>query len=207
MTWVRGVSSRSGRRVRQRARSRPAAAGSDHRGALRPRAQPPSMTPLVATYRLQLGPTLTLDDARGLVPYLRDLGVSHLYLSPVMQARAGSTHGYDVVDPTRVSDALGGEAALRALAAEGPARRRHRAQLHGASDENPFWRDGRCGRALRPRPAGCHRRFFDIDDLLRCGSRTGSVRAPTPSCRRWWRRRRRRCGSTTSTASPTRAGT
>src|SRR5205823_1126804 len=47
---------------------------------------------------------------------LRDLGVSHLYLSPSLQARAGSTHGYDVIDPTRVSEELGGEAQLRALA-------------------------------------------------------------------------------------------
>jgi len=125
------------------------------------------MTPLVATYRLQLGPTLTLDDARGLVPYLRDLGVSHLYLSPVMQARAGSTHGYDVVDPTRVSDALGGESALRALAAEGLPLVVDIVPNHmAASDENPFWRD----ESLRARffdldPVGGHRRFFDIDDL------------------------------------------
>ena len=125
------------------------------------------MTPLVATYRLQLGPTLTLDDARRLVPYLRDLGVSHLYLSPVMQARAGSTHGYDVVDPTRVSDALGGEAALCALAAEGLPLVVDIVPNHmAACDENPFWRD----EDLRARffdldPAGGHRRFFDIDDL------------------------------------------
>ena len=51
------------------------------------------------------------------MPYLRDLGVSHLYLSPAFAARAGSTHGYDVIDPTRLSDALGGEAGFRALAA------------------------------------------------------------------------------------------
>ena len=125
------------------------------------------MTPLVATYRLQLGPTLSLDDARRLVPYLRDLGVSHLYLSPVMQARAGSTHGYDVVDPTRVSDVLGGEASLRALAAEGLALVVDIVPNHmAASDENPFWRD----EALRARffdldEAGGHRRFFDVDDL------------------------------------------
>ena len=49
------------------------------------------------------------------LPYLRDLGVSHLYLSPVLQARRESTHGYDVVDPTRISAELGGEEELRAL--------------------------------------------------------------------------------------------
>jgi (1->4)-alpha-D-glucan 1-alpha-D-glucosylmutase len=125
------------------------------------------MTPLVATYRLQLGPTLTLEDARRVVPYLHDLGVSHLYLSPVMQARAGSTHGYDVVDPTRVSDVLGGEAALRALAAEGLDVVLDIVPNHmAASDENPFWRD----ESLRSQffdldEGGGHRRFFDIDDL------------------------------------------
>src|SRR4029079_13177444 len=79
----------------------------------------PSMPDLRATYRPQLGPGPTLEDARRRVPYLRDVGVSHLYLSPSLQARSGSTHGYDVVDPTKVSEALGGEERLRALAGEG----------------------------------------------------------------------------------------
>src|SRR4029079_12664509 len=70
-----------------------------------------------ATYRLQLGADLTFEGAAALVPYLRDLGVSHLYLSPACAARAGSTHGYDVIDPARFSDALGGEDGFRALAA------------------------------------------------------------------------------------------
>jgi hypothetical protein len=48
--------------------------------------------------------------ARELVPYLRDLGVSHLYLSPALQARSGSTHGYDVTDPRRISEDLTGGA-------------------------------------------------------------------------------------------------
>lgn len=125
-----------------------------------------------ATYRLQLGPELSFADAAALVPYLRELGVSHLYLSPSLQARAGSTHGYDVVDPTRVSDELGGEAGLRALAETA-----HTAGLgivldmvpnHMATDEaNRFWADP----ALRTRyfdvdrVTGLHRRFFDIDDL------------------------------------------
>ncbi|MDQ6926743.1 MAG: alpha-amylase family glycosyl hydrolase, partial [Candidatus Eremiobacteraeota bacterium] len=71
--------------------------------------------PLTATYRLQLGPHLDFDAARALIPYLTRLGVSHLYLSPSLQARRGSTHGYDVVDPTRISEELGGEAAFREL--------------------------------------------------------------------------------------------
>ena len=69
-----------------------------------------------ATYRLQLGPELGFREVAALVPYLRDLGISHLYLSPSLQARSGSTHGYDVVDPTRMADELGGEEAFRELA-------------------------------------------------------------------------------------------
>jgi (1->4)-alpha-D-glucan 1-alpha-D-glucosylmutase len=61
-----------------------------------------------ATYRLQLGPGFGFDEAAGVVGYLAELGVSHVYLSPVLQAAPGSTHGYDVVDHSRVSEALGG---------------------------------------------------------------------------------------------------
>ena len=70
-----------------------------------------------ATYRLQLGPGLTFADATGRVPYLAALGVSHLYLSPIAESVPGSTHGYDVVDPTRVRAALGGEAGFTDLVA------------------------------------------------------------------------------------------
>ncbi|MGO1202150.1 alpha-amylase family glycosyl hydrolase, partial [Cellulosimicrobium funkei] len=73
----------------------------------------------VSTYRLQLGPDLTFDDAARQVPYLATLGVTHLYLSPVLQAAPGSTHGYDVVDHTRISDELGGREGLGRLAAAG----------------------------------------------------------------------------------------
>ncbi|NTW38603.1 MAG: malto-oligosyltrehalose synthase [Cellulomonadaceae bacterium] len=71
----------------------------------------------VSTYRLQLGADLTLDDAAAQVPYLARLGVSHVYLSPVLTAAPGSTHGYDVVDHREVSPVLGGRAALDRLAA------------------------------------------------------------------------------------------
>src|SRR5439155_2664155 len=71
---------------------------------------------LRATYRLQLGPGLTFADVRSLVSYLDRLGVSHVYLSPALQARSGSAHGYDVIDPTMISRELGGEDELRALA-------------------------------------------------------------------------------------------
>lgn len=70
-----------------------------------------------ATYRLQLHAGFTFADAAAAVPYLAALGVSHLYLSPVLQAADGSTHGYDVVDPDRVSEPLGGEAGFAALVA------------------------------------------------------------------------------------------
>lgn len=77
------------------------------------------MRPVTATYRLQLrGDAFTLDDARRLADYLDRLGVSHVYLSPILTAMPGSTHGYDVTDPTSVSAELGGRPALVALSAE-----------------------------------------------------------------------------------------
>ena len=125
------------------------------------------------TYRLQLGPGLRFADARGLVPYLRDLGVSHLYLSPSLQARSGSTHGYDVVDPTRISDELGGEDEFRSLCEAA-----HEAGLgivldivpnHMATSEkeNPFWRDPlwRAKFFDLDWRTGMHRRFFDVGEL------------------------------------------
>lgn len=74
------------------------------------------MNPVRATVRLQLHAGFTLHDAARQVPYYAALGVSHLYLSPIWRAVPGSTHGYDVVDPTVVNPELGGDAALRALA-------------------------------------------------------------------------------------------
>jgi len=125
-----------------------------------------------ATYRLQLGADLTFEGAAALVPYLRDLGVSHLYLSPSFAARAGSTHGYDVIDPARLSDALGGEDGFRALA--GAASDAGLGLLldivpnHMAADDaNPYWSDpGRRAQFFDLDPEnGRHRRFFDIDHL------------------------------------------
>src|ERR1044071_8003621 len=68
-----------------------------------------------ATYRRQLHAGFPFAAAAAAVPYLVELGVSHLYLSPVLQAAGGSTHGYEVVDPDRVSAELGGEAGWREL--------------------------------------------------------------------------------------------
>ena len=67
---------------------------------------------MTATYRLQIRGAMTLARARELVAYLDALGFSQLYASPLLRARVGSTHGYDVVDPETVDPALGGLAAL-----------------------------------------------------------------------------------------------
>jgi (1->4)-alpha-D-glucan 1-alpha-D-glucosylmutase len=125
------------------------------------------------TFRLQLTPGFGFRAAREtVVPYVRELGVSHLYLSPSLQARHGSTHGYDVVDPTRISDDLGGEDEFRGLCAA--ARESGLGVIldvvpnHMAiSEENPFWAD----EALRAKffdwdpQTGWYRRFFDIAEL------------------------------------------
>src|SRR6201998_2355311 len=76
--------------------------------------------PVRATYRLQLrgessGFGFTFADAEKLLDYLDDLGISHLYLSPIMTAVRGSSHGYDVTDPTTVSPELGGLVGLALL--------------------------------------------------------------------------------------------
>lgn len=72
---------------------------------VRQRPAPPS-----ATYRLQLHPGFTFFDAAALTPYLAELGVSHVYSSPILEAVQGSAHGYDVTDPTRLREELGGDA-------------------------------------------------------------------------------------------------
>ena len=126
------------------------------------------MGELRATYRLQLGPQMRFADVRALVPYLASLGVSHLYLSPSLTARSGSTHGYDVVDPTRVSESLGGEEGLRELAQAGLGIILDVVPNHmGTGDENRWWADPEERvRVFDVDPeTGHYRRFFDIDDL------------------------------------------
>ena len=75
------------------------------------------MKPLSATARLQFHRDFTMDQAAELVPYFDHLGISHLYASPLLKARAGSTHGYDIVDHNTINPELGGEDALRRMVA------------------------------------------------------------------------------------------
>ncbi|MGB3610789.1 MAG: malto-oligosyltrehalose synthase [Cellvibrio sp.] len=118
---------------------------------------------LRATIRLQFHQGFTLDDAVPLVPYFARLGISHIYASPLLTARRGSMHGYDVVDPTRVNPELGGEAALERLVA---ALREYKMGLiadfvsnHMAvgGDANPWWLD-----VLEWGISSPYARFFDI---------------------------------------------
>jgi (1->4)-alpha-D-glucan 1-alpha-D-glucosylmutase len=130
------------------------------------------VVPLRATYRLQLTPEFGFAAVRSLIPYLRDLGISHVYLSPSLQARPGSTHGYDVIDPKRISSDLGGEDELRAMAAT--ARDADMGVIfdvvpnHMCADErNRYWADPELRRRFFDVDpvTGVHRRFFDIDEL------------------------------------------
>lgn len=117
----------------------------------------------ISTYRLQLHAGFTLEDARKIVPYLDELGITDVYASPLLRARSGSTHGYDVVDHSRIDEAIGGEAALRALSQE--LRSRGMGLLvdvvpnHvGIGKENARWMD-----VLENGVASIHAPFFDID--------------------------------------------
>ncbi len=121
--------------------------------------------PVVNTYRLQLHPGFTFSDAADLAPYLADLGVTHLYLSPITMAAPGSTHGYDVIDPTRLNPELGGDEGFDRLVEAA-----HSADLGLIVDivpnhmgiapqaGNERWRD-----VLRNGTDSPHANIFDID--------------------------------------------
>src|ERR1700733_10595294 len=118
----------------------------------------------VATYRLQLTADFNFDAAAAVVPYLKKLGVSHVYASPFMKARKGSTHGYDIVDHTRFNPELGGDAGFDRFSA---ALKQHDLGLildfvpnHVGVhfDDNPWWLD-----VLEWGPASPHAASFDID--------------------------------------------
>lgn len=126
--------------------------------------------PVISTYRLQLrgessGFAFTFADAENLLDYLNDLGVSHLYLSPIMTATTGSSHGYDVTDPTTVSPELGGPEGLARLSAA--TRERGMGLIvdivpnHVGIDQprqNPWWWD-----VLRHGRSSPYATYFDID--------------------------------------------
>ncbi|MFE5677236.1 malto-oligosyltrehalose synthase [Streptomyces erythrochromogenes] len=126
---------------------------------------PKPVTP-ASTYRLQLRPEFPFAAAEAAVPYLASLGVSHLHLSPVLEAVPGSAHGYDVTDHSRVRAELGGEPGLRALARSA---REHGLGLvldivpnHMAVPtplrlNRPLWE------VLRDGPDSPYARWFDID--------------------------------------------
>jgi (1->4)-alpha-D-glucan 1-alpha-D-glucosylmutase len=117
-----------------------------------------------ATYRVQLHGGFTFAMAAELVPYLAALGVSHLYCSPFLRARAGSAHGYDIVDHQAINPEIGTRADLDALV--------HTLHRHGMSmlvdvvpnhmgvhgDDNAWWLG-----VLEDGPASPHAEFFDID--------------------------------------------
>ena len=122
--------------------------------------------PIAATYRLQLRPEFTFDDAAAVAPYLADLGVTHLYLSPILQAAPGSAHGYDVVDHSRLNAELGGDDGFDRLAAAARAAGlgivvdvvpNHVAIPTPASLNPVLWS------VLRDGPAAPEARWFDVD--------------------------------------------
>ncbi|GCD97418.1 malto-oligosyltrehalose synthase [Embleya hyalina] len=131
----------------------------------------PSRVP-TGTYRLQLQPAFGFAEAAAAVPHLASLGVSHLHLSPVLQAVPGSTHGYDVVDHSRVSADLGGEDGLRELAAAAAAHGlglvvdivpNHMAVPTPESLNRPLWE------TLREGADSPFARWFDIDRTMHDG--------------------------------------
>jgi len=117
----------------------------------------------LATYRLQFNAQFRFEHARALVDYLDQLGVTDIYSSPLLQARRGSLHGYDVTDPSHISSEIGSEQELEALAAK---LQEHRMGLlldivpnhMAAGIENPWWRD-----VLEDGPGSAYASFFDID--------------------------------------------
>src|SRR3954471_15136475 len=129
----------------------------------------------LATYRLQLTADFGFDAAADIVPYLKALGITHLYSSPFMKARKGSTHGYDIIDHTKLNPELGGDAGFERLS---QAVRQHDLGLildfvpnhvgvHFA--DNPWWLD-----VLEWGPASPHAVSFDIDwELLAYRARGG----------------------------------
>jgi (1->4)-alpha-D-glucan 1-alpha-D-glucosylmutase len=132
-----------------------------------------------ATYRLQFRREFGFAGAIALAPYLAGLGVSHVYASPIATARAGSAHGYDVVDPTVINPELGGETGFRALVA---ALRQHGLgvildivpnHLAVGGADNRWWLD-----VLEKGEDSPHASLFDIDWRPADPALHGKVLAP-----------------------------
>ena len=122
-----------------------------------------SLSSISATYRLQFNKDFLFRDATNLLDYLSELGITHIYASPILSSRRGSMHGYDVIDPTRLDPELGTEADFNAL----------QEKLHAlgmglildivpnhmsASSENAWWID-----VLENGPESAYAPYFDID--------------------------------------------
>ena len=117
-----------------------------------------------ATYRIQLHRGFDFEAATQCVPYLAHLGISHAYLSPYLKARAGSTHGYDIVDHSQLNPELGDDEAFRRLS---EALKAHSLghildfvpnHMGVGGADNPLWLD-----ALEWGPDAMHAGWFDID--------------------------------------------
>jgi (1->4)-alpha-D-glucan 1-alpha-D-glucosylmutase len=120
-------------------------------------------TPISATYRLQFNKDFTFRDATKLLDYFSELGITHIYTSPIWRSRPGSTHGYDVIDPTRLNPELGTEADFFTLQTE--LRNRGMGLVldivpnhMSASTENSWWMD-----VLEHGPESAYASYFDID--------------------------------------------
>ncbi len=138
----------------------------------------PPAIPL-STYRLQLNAGFGFDQAAAIVPYLAALGISHLYASPFLKARAGSAHGYDVVDDNALNPELGGAAAFARLT-EALAQADIGLILDFVPNhmgvnyaDNPWWLD-----VLEWGPQSPHAAAFDIDWKAQALGRTGRVLLP-----------------------------
>ena len=132
-----------------------------------------------ASYRLQLGKDCTFADAAELVPYLSELGVSHVYCSPYLKARHGSAHGYDITDHNAFHPQIGSEVTFRrfvdVLGSHGMSHMLDLVSNHMGvgSDDNAWWLD-----VLESGPAAAHARYFDIDWKPVLGRLRGRVLLP-----------------------------
>jgi (1->4)-alpha-D-glucan 1-alpha-D-glucosylmutase len=131
-----------------------------------------------STYRIQLNPKFRFSDVRNILDYLHELGISDVYLSPILASRKGSDHGYDVIDPSKLNPDLGSEEEFIALQADLQARNmgllvdivpNHMA----ASAENPWWMN-----VLENGPQSAFASFFDVEWHPHARSLDGKILLP-----------------------------